>query len=137
MDKITFKSFCVEFFSEYKNLKSNYVCEIFEGENVFDFIDGSFDELKELCIGDILKTIDDFLKNKNIYHNLKTSNTVSNIIRLISDKYIVDENTAFSMFYSSEIGKKFSDNSSELSKSNCEFIFSLFEKEIGEKECIA
>ena len=59
--------------------------------------------------------------------------TLPAIINLIMEKYGINENHAFKMFYESHIGSCFSDDESGLYGQSALYVFSLFDEEMSKK----
>ena len=58
--------------------------------------------------------------------------TIQTVIKLIADKFSVDEDTALKMFYKSNIGAAYADDETGLYGQSANYIFNLFCEEHDE-----
>ena len=62
MSKLSFKTFCIELFAEYKDIPSNEVYSLFEKKGVLKMLDQDYDELHGFGFEYIVRDIDQFLE---------------------------------------------------------------------------
>ncbi len=67
-------------------------------------------------------------------HNIVRTVILPDVINKIQEKYNVDENIALEMFYTSHIGKLFSEDESGLYGQSPNYIFSLFVEDFRESQ---
>jgi len=66
MGKLSFKTFCIELYAEYKNIPSNEVYKIFEKEGVLEMLDRDYDILHGFGFEYIVRDIDRFLGGEGV-----------------------------------------------------------------------
>ena len=66
MSKLSFKTFCIELYAEYKNIPSNEVYKIFVKEGVLEMLDRDYDVLHGFGFEYIVRDIDKFLGGEGI-----------------------------------------------------------------------
>ncbi|MDO8549481.1 MAG: DUF3791 domain-containing protein [Ignavibacteria bacterium] len=64
MSKLSFKSFCIEFYSEYKGMRSDEVFELFEKEGVLKLLDEDYEDLHGFGMEYLVRFIDEYLEGK-------------------------------------------------------------------------
>ena len=62
MSKISFVTFCIEKYAEYKNIKSNEVYKIFEKSGVIDMLIEDYEDLHGQGFEYLMNFIDKFLE---------------------------------------------------------------------------
>ena len=66
MSKLSFKTFCIEMYAEYKNIPSNEVYKIFEDKGVLEMLDRDYDILHGFGFEYVVRDIDEFLGGERI-----------------------------------------------------------------------
>lgn len=61
MSKLSFKTFCIELYADYKSMPSNEVYLLFEKKGVLDMLDKDYDLLHGFGFEYVLQDIDQFL----------------------------------------------------------------------------
>jgi len=61
MSKISFISFCVEYYAKHINKSSNEVYELFKQEKVLDLLEKDYDDLHGMGMEYIIQLIDEYL----------------------------------------------------------------------------
>lgn len=61
MSKISFISFCVEYYAQHINKSSNLVYELFKREKVLDLLENDYDDLHGMGMEYIMQMIDEYL----------------------------------------------------------------------------
>ena len=61
MSKISFISFCVEYYAKHINKSSNEVYELFKQEKVLDLLENDYDDLHGMGMEYIIQLIDEYL----------------------------------------------------------------------------
>ncbi|MBQ6211662.1 MAG: DUF3791 domain-containing protein [Ruminococcus sp.] len=61
MSRISFISFCVEYFAKHINKSSNEVYELFKQEKVLDLLENDYDDLHGMGMEYIIQLIDEYL----------------------------------------------------------------------------
>ena len=61
MSKLSFKTFCIEMYAEYKNMPSNEVYKLFEKEGVIEMLNRDYDVLHGFGFEYIVRDIDEFI----------------------------------------------------------------------------
>ncbi len=61
MSRISFKSFCVEYYAKHINKSSNEVYELFKQEKVLDLLENDYDDLHGMGMEYIIQLIDEYL----------------------------------------------------------------------------
>ncbi|MDR0220315.1 MAG: DUF3791 domain-containing protein [Lachnospiraceae bacterium] len=64
MSKLSFKSYCIEKYADYKAMPSNEVYKIFEKGNVLPMLDRDYDVLHGFGFEYIVRDIDQFLSGE-------------------------------------------------------------------------
>lgn len=64
MSRLSFKSFCIEFYSDYKGMRSNEVYGLFEKEGVIELLDEEYDDLHGFGMEYLVRFIDEYLERK-------------------------------------------------------------------------
>ena len=61
MSKISFISFCVEYYAKHINKTSNEVYEIFKQQKVLDLLENDYDDLHGMGMEYLMQMIDEYL----------------------------------------------------------------------------
>lgn len=61
MSKLSFISFCVEYYAKHSNKTSNEVYELFKTEKVLDLLQEDYDDLHGMSMEYMMQMIDDYL----------------------------------------------------------------------------
>lgn len=61
MSRISFISFCVEYYAKHINKSSNEVYELFKQEKVLDLLENDYDDLHGMGMEYIIQLIDEYL----------------------------------------------------------------------------
>jgi hypothetical protein len=61
MSKISFISFCVEYYAQHINKSSDLVYELFKREKVLDLLENDYDDLHGMGMEYIMQMIDEYL----------------------------------------------------------------------------
>ena len=61
MSRISFISFCVEYYAKHINKSSNEVYELFKQEKVLDLLENDYDDLHGMGMEHIIQLIDEYL----------------------------------------------------------------------------
>ena len=61
MSRISFISFCVEYYAKHINKSSNEVYELFKQEKVLDLLENDYDDLHGIGMEYIIQLIDEYL----------------------------------------------------------------------------
>lgn len=64
MSKLSFKSFCIEFYSEYKGMRSDEVYKLFEKEGVLTLLDEDYEDLHSFGMEYLVRFVDEYLERK-------------------------------------------------------------------------
>lgn len=62
MSKLSFKGFCIEFYSEYKGMRSNEVYDLFEKAGVLKLLDEDYEDLHGFGMEYLVRFIDEYLE---------------------------------------------------------------------------
>jgi len=57
---LSFKAFCIEFYSEYKGMKSNEVYSLFERDGVLDLLEKEYEDLHGMGMEYLMNFIDEY-----------------------------------------------------------------------------
>ena len=60
MSILSFKAFCIEFYSEYKGMKSNEVYSLFERDGVLDLLEKEYEDLHGMGMEYLMNFIDEY-----------------------------------------------------------------------------
>ena len=66
MSKLSFKTFCIEMYAEYKQIPSNEVYKIFEDKGVLEMLDRDYDILHGFGFEYVVRDIDEFLGGERV-----------------------------------------------------------------------
>jgi len=66
MSKLSFKSFCIEKYAEYKKIPSNEVYLLFEEEGVLEMLDEDYDDLHGYGFEYVVRYIENYIKGEQI-----------------------------------------------------------------------
>ena len=61
MSRISFISFCVEYYAKHINKSSNEVYELFKQEKVLDLLENDYDDLHGMGMEYIIQLIDEYI----------------------------------------------------------------------------
>ena len=61
MSKISFISFCVEYYAQHNNKSSDLVYELFKREKVLDLLENDYDDLHGMGMEYLMQFIDEYL----------------------------------------------------------------------------
>lgn len=61
MSKLSFKTFCIEFYSQHINKPSNEIYKLFQDEGVLDLLDLDYEDLHGMSMEYMMQFIDDYL----------------------------------------------------------------------------
>lgn len=61
MGKLSFKTFCIEYYSHHVKKSSDEVYDIFEREGVLDILDEDYEDLHGMSMEYMMKFIDEYL----------------------------------------------------------------------------
>ena len=61
MSKLSFVSFCIEYYAQHIKKTSDEVYELFKQEKVLDFLNDDYDDLHGMGMEYIMQMIDDYL----------------------------------------------------------------------------
>ena len=64
MSKISFKTFCIEFYAEHKNIDSTDVYKLFETEGLLDLIEADYDDLHGMSMEYLMQFFDEYLEGE-------------------------------------------------------------------------
>lgn len=64
MSKLSFKSFCIEFYSDYKGIRSDEVFKLFEKAGVIAMLDDDYEDLHGFGMEYLVRFIDEYLERK-------------------------------------------------------------------------
>ena len=62
MSKISFISFCVEYYAEHVNKTSDEVYEIFKKEKLLDLLESDYEDLHGMSMEYLMQMFDEYLK---------------------------------------------------------------------------
>lgn len=62
MSKLSFQTFCIEFYSHHTGMSSNEVFSLFQREGVFRLLDEDYEDLHGMSMEYMMQFIDDYLK---------------------------------------------------------------------------
>lgn len=61
MSKLSFKGFCIEFYSNYKGISSDEVYKLFKKQGVLQFLDDDYEDLHGMGMEYLMEFIDSYL----------------------------------------------------------------------------
>lgn len=64
MSKLSFKAFCIEYYSSHINKPSNEVYTLFEKEGLLDLLDSDYEDLHGMGMEYLMHFFDDFFGGK-------------------------------------------------------------------------
>lgn len=62
MSKLSFKTFCIEFYSNHIRKPSNEVYQIFKKEGILDLLEEDYEDLHGMSMEYLMQFFDDYLK---------------------------------------------------------------------------
>ena len=65
MSKLSFKGFCIEFYSNYKGIHSDDTYKLFKKEGVLELLDTDYEDLHGMGMEYLVKFIDEYLGGKS------------------------------------------------------------------------
>ena len=140
MSKLSFKTFCIEHYAAHINVSSEKVYELFKNEKLLDLLDSDYEDLHGMGMEYLMNFFDDYLGGKPhcggmiMSHATIRATIIPEIIKLICQDRKVDEQTALDMFYTSATGASYADDDTGLYGQSALFVYSLFDKEMKEKQ---
>lgn len=141
MSKISFISLCIEKYTKHTGKTSDEVYKIFKRDNILDLLDHDYDDLHGMGEEYLMQFIDECLgheadkhsfENKINDHSTVRALIVPEVVKLISEKYDVNERDAMDKFYTSAAGESFADDETGLYGQSALFVFGLFCEEFKE-----
>lgn len=64
MSKLSFKGFCIEFYSNYKGISSDEVYKLFKEQGVLKLLDDDYEDLHGMGMEYLMEFIDEYLGEK-------------------------------------------------------------------------
>ena len=61
LSKLSFKTFCIEFYSQHINKPSNEVYKLFQNKGVMDLLETDYDDLHGMSMEYMMQFIDNYL----------------------------------------------------------------------------
>lgn len=65
MSKLSFKTFCIEYYAEHINLSSEKVYELFKNEKLLDLLDSDYEDLHGMGMEYLMNFFDEYLGGKS------------------------------------------------------------------------
>jgi transcription termination factor Rho len=66
MSRLSFQTFCIEFYSHHIQKNSSEVYDLFEKEGVLDLLDREYDDLHGMGMEYMMQFIDEYLGNEKV-----------------------------------------------------------------------
>ena len=135
MSKISFITFCVEYYAEHIGKTGAEVYELFKKEGVLDLLENDYEDLHGMGMEYLMQMIGEYLGSAQCRGEIHTSHTkvrtvnLPEIVKLIASHYHVSEKEALDQFYSSATGASFGDDETGLYGQSALYLFGLFKEE--------
>ena len=115
MSELSFKTFCIEFYSKHIQKPGPEVYELFRISGLLDMLETDYEDLHGMGMEALMQFFDEYLAKELkeiqlsafpiIEHNLVRATVTPEIVRLISKYYEISENEALQRFYQSKTQK--------------------------------
>ena len=124
MSELSFKTFCIEFYSKHIQKPAPEVYELFRASGLLDLLETDYEDLHGMGMEALMQIFDEYLAKELkeiqlsdfsiIEHNLVRATVTPEIIRLISKYYKISENEALQRFYQSKTAENYADEETGL-----------------------
>jgi len=136
MSKLSFITFCIEFYSNHIEKTSDEVYKLFEEEGLLKLLDTDYEDLHGMWMEYLMTFFDEYLKggrnNDSVScHYLIRATIIPEIVKIIMNNYLVDEKEALHIVYTSKTGELLSDDRSGLYGQSPLYIYSLIKEELA------
>ena len=136
MSELSFKTFCIEFYSKHIQKPGPEVYELFRPSGLLDMLETDYEDLHGMGMEALMQFFDEYLAKELkeiqlsvfpiIEHNLVRATVTPEIIRLISKYYQIGENEALQRFYQSKTAENYADEETGLYGQSALHIVGLF-----------
>ena len=136
MSELSFKTFCIEFYSKHIQKPGPEVYELFRTSGLLDMLETDYEDLHGMGMEALMQFFDEYLAKELkeiqlsafpiIEHNLVRATVTPEIIRLISKYYQIGENEALQRFYQSKTAENYADEETGLYGQSALHIVGLF-----------
>lgn len=65
MSKLSFKAFCIEYYSNHIGIPSNEVYDLFQREGILDLLDDDYEDLHGMSMEYLMQFFDNYLGGEN------------------------------------------------------------------------
>ena len=139
MSKLSFKTFCIEFYSQHIQKPGPEVFELFRTSGLLKMLDSDYEDLHGMGIEALMQFFDEYLETdlkelmiphcgeyKMIEHSLVRAVNMPKIIQIINKYYNISENEALQRFYQSKTAENYADEETGLYGQSSLFIAGMF-----------
>jgi len=136
MSELSFKTFCIEFYSKHIQKPGSMVYELFRISGLLDMLEKDYEDLHGMGQEALMRFFDEYLAKElkeikstdfpAIEHNLVRTTVTPEIVRLISKYYKISENEALMRFYQSKTAENYADEDTGLYGQSALHIVGLF-----------
>ena len=139
MNKLSFISFCVEYYAEHISKTGAEGYDIFKREKLLDLLESDYGDLHGMSMEYLMNFFDEYIGNscqaaKRESHSAVRYLLLPGIVKMISEKYGMTEKDALDKFYTSATGASFGDDETGLYGQSALYIFGLFCEEWEDRE---
>ena len=134
MSKLSFISFCINYYAEHKGKPANEIYALFQKTGLLQLIRDDYDDLHGMGMEYMMQFCDKYL-GQNAKETLTTHATVRTILlpeilQLIGEKYHLSEEDAMDKFFKSQTGNAFCDDETGLYSASALYVYGLFVEEM-------
>ena len=136
MSKLSFQTFCIEFYSEHIQKPSPEVYALFAQSGLLDMLKTDYDDLHGMGMEALLQFFDEYLakelvspetiNDETIEHCQVRSINVPEIVKILCRYYNISEDEALKRFYESATGANYADDETGLYGQSALHIAGLF-----------
>lgn len=136
MSELSFKTFCIEFYSKHIQKPGPEVYELFRPSGLLDMLETDYEDLHGMGMEALMQFFDEYLATDlkeikstdfpEIKHNLVRATVTPEIVRLITKYYQISENEALQRFYQSKTAENYADEETGLYGQSALHIVGLF-----------
>ena len=136
MSELSFKTYCIENYAEYKNISSSSVFEKFLNSKLLQHLKTDYEDLHGMGVEALMQFFDEYLAKSSrsfdttaterIEHNLVRATVIPEIVKILCHYYNISEDEALKRFYESATGANFADDETGLYGQSALHIAGLF-----------
>ena len=136
MSKTSFTAFCVEFYANHVGKTGPEVYAEFEKSGLFRELDEDYEDLHGMGMEALMQLFDERLGNvmtltKRCEHHLIRATIISEVAKLIAERFGLSESEALDRFYKSATSQNLADEENGLYGQSALFVFGQYLEEYG------